>query len=111
MTHDLVSELVARLRGNNGGEAESLIRDIEAGAKKYVCPLCGLASEDPFVGLVEEPKSKIVFYCPVCNEHKQPLEIFAFNLEPRLGIVCTGCGLKMELCKQVGCRAEDEKDS
>jgi hypothetical protein len=110
-THDLVSELVGRLRENEGDKAEDLIRTIEEGAKKYVCCTCGLATEDPFVGMVEEPETKIVFYCPMCNEHKQPLEIFAFDLEPRLGVVCTGCGLKMELCKQVGCRAGEKNDA
>jgi predicted RNA-binding Zn-ribbon protein involved in translation (DUF1610 family) len=68
MIHDLVSELVARLRANEGASAEDLVQRLERGAKEFVCPMCGVGTDDPFVGLVEEPQAKVIFYCPACND-------------------------------------------
>jgi len=108
--HDRVSELAGRLRTDPSDAAESLASSIEKGGREYVCPECGWASGDPFVGMTENP-TKILYYCPACNEHTQTLpDILALTLNPPGPfIVCTGCGLRPSLCEKIGCRSEQKK--
>lgn len=65
INHLRVGEVVARLRANGG--ATELIAKIKAGSKGYVCPVCGLLTDDPYICMVENCEARILFYCPKCN--------------------------------------------
>jgi DNA-directed RNA polymerase subunit RPC12/RpoP len=69
--HDHTSAFLNRL-GGDSGVSDELISSIKEGARSYVCSECGYNSGDPFIGMIEEPETKIVFYCPKCNRPKAP---------------------------------------